>query len=127
MAVSIGAVAIAPVLAVAIALMLAGGVADGIATVAEETLIQRRVPDAVRGRVLAAIEAAVLVSLALSFGFAGFLLEAVGPRMTYLVAGVVFAIGALLIAPAGAGAAGRAGRAGAVDGEARYAAGLTPR
>ena len=97
MAVSIGAVAIAPVLAVAIALMLAGGVADGIAAVAEETLVQRRVPDAVRGRVVAAIEAAVLVSLALSFGFAGFLLDAVGPRMTYLVAGVVFAIGALII------------------------------
>jgi MFS family permease len=97
MAMTIGAVSIAPVLAVAVGLMLAGGVADGIATVAEETLVQRRVPDAVRGRVLAAIEAAVLVSLALSFGFAGFLLDAVGPRMTYLVAGVVFAVGALLI------------------------------
>ena len=117
MAISIGAIAVAPVLAVAIALMLAGGVADGIAAVAEETLIQRRVPDAVRGRVLAAIEAAVLVSLALSFGFAGFLLDAVGPRMTYLVAGVVFAIGALLIARLMLEQ--RAERA--VDGEAQYA------
>ncbi len=126
MAVSIGAIAIAPVLAVAIALMLAGGVADGIATVAEETLVQRRVPDAVRSRVLAAIEAAVLVSLALSFGFAGFLLEAVGPRVTYLVAGVVFAIGALLIGRLVlVQRAEQAERA--VDGEARYAAGFTQR
>ena len=100
--------------------------ADGIATVAEETLVQRRVPDAVRSRVLAAIEAAVLVSLALSFGFAGFLLEAVGPRVTYLVAGVVFAIGALLIGRLVlVQRAEQAERA--VDGEARYAAGFTPR
>jgi MFS family permease len=98
MALSIGSVAVAPVLAVAVALMAAGGIADGIASVAEETLVQRRVPDAVRSRVIAAIETAVLVALALSFGFAGFLLEAVGPRATYLVAGVVFGIGALVIA-----------------------------
>jgi MFS family permease len=98
MAVAIGAVAVAPVLAVAVALMAGGGIADGIAAVAEETLVQRRVPDAVRSRVVAAIEAAILVSLALSFGFAGFLLEAVGPRMTYLIAGVVFLAGAALIA-----------------------------
>ena len=88
--------------------------------------MQRRVPDAVRSRVLAAIETAVLISLALSFGFAGFLLEAVGPRMTYLVAGVVFAIGALVIARLVLEQrAEQAERA--QDGEARYAAGLTPR
>jgi MFS family permease len=98
MAIAIGAVAVAPVLVVAVAMMAAGGIADGIAAVAEETLVQRRVPDAVRSRVLAAMEAAVLIALALSFGFAGFLLDAVGPRMTYLIAGVVFAIGALVIA-----------------------------
>jgi MFS family permease len=98
MAVSIGAVAAAPLLAVAVVLLAAGGIADGIATVAEETLVQRRVPDAVRSRVVAAIETAILIALAMSFGFAGFLVDAVGPRLTYIVAGAMFGTGALVIA-----------------------------
>src|SRR5262249_12969764 len=97
MAVSIGLAGVAPILATALLAMAVGGSADGVANVAEETLVQQRGPDAVRSRVVAATEAMVLVCLGLSFGFSGFLPDAVGPRWVDVISGAVFVVGALPI------------------------------
>ena len=68
--------------------MIVGGVANGLANVAEELVLQHRTPDAVRSRVFAAMEAVVIVSLTASFAAAGPLLELTGPRAAYLLAGL---------------------------------------
>ena len=128
MAITIGAVAVAPVLARrrrADARPAASPTASP--RWPRRRSLQRRVPDAVRGRVVAAIETAVLSSLALSFGFAGFLLDAVGPRMTYLVAGVVFAIGARDAVVARAPLLGQRAGAERSSGEAHARRTLSPR
>ncbi len=52
-------------------------------------IYQRRTPDAIRGRVFAAIGAVMTFATAVSFGFAGFLVEAVSWRPVCLGGGLV--------------------------------------
>ncbi len=75
-----------------------GGLGGGIADPARQTLIQRRAPDAVRGRVFATMEAVGWTSFAISLVAAGALVERVGIRPSYLVSGALFMIGTLLMA-----------------------------
>ncbi|HXY71248.1 MAG TPA: MFS transporter [Actinomycetota bacterium] len=85
----------APVL---LSLAFAGGT-DGVSTVAFQNMTQRRTPDEVRSRVMAAMDAAVTTALALSFVFAGPFVAAVGPRGAYLAAGVSCLLGAAILLP----------------------------
>ena len=52
----------------------------GFASVSEQGLLQRRTPDAVRSRVAGAVEAATLLSLAVSLTVGGPIVEWLGPR-----------------------------------------------
>ena len=53
---------------------------DSFAFVGFNGIYQRRTPDAIRGRVFAAVGAVMTFAAAASFGFAGFLVDAVGWR-----------------------------------------------
>lgn len=75
-----------------------GGLGGGIADPARQTLIQRRAPDAVRGRVFATMEAVGWTSFAISLLAAGALVDRVGIRTSYLVSGLLFLLGTLLMA-----------------------------
>jgi MFS family permease len=88
----------APTFAVALCGMLVSGLSDGGITVAEQTIIQRHTPDAVRSRVNAAGEAIAMSAFALSFPSAGFIIQLLGVRGAYAMAaaGCVLA-GAILI------------------------------
>ena len=68
----------------ALALVIVEGICEGLASVAEQGILQRRTPDDVRSRVAGAIEAATLIALAISFAAGGQLVEAsgLGPRTT---------------------------------------------
>jgi MFS family permease len=110
MSITIGLAGLAPWFAIALLAMAAGGVGNSIANVAEDTLVQRRTPDAVRSRVLAATEAVVLIALGGGFAIGGFVVGAAGPRPAYLIAavagaGATVAIASLRRAPAPAGVA----------------------
>jgi MFS family permease len=76
------------------------GVADGVTTVAEIGVLQRRSPDAVRSRVMAAFDGVLSVGFAISFILAGPVLGLLGPRPVYAVGGVSAAAAALLLWPA---------------------------
>jgi MFS family permease len=78
-------------------LMAGLGLTDGLGSVAEQGIIQRRTPDEVRGRVGGAIEAAALLALAVSFGFGGFVVDAFGPRVAYLIGGVAALLATLVL------------------------------
>jgi MFS family permease len=93
-------VAFAPVFAFALAGMATAGLAEGAVTVSEQGILQRRTPDAVRSRATAATEAAVMGAFALSFPAAGFMINLLGVRGVYLLAGFGCAVSALILIPA---------------------------
>ncbi len=81
-----------PFWVVAAALSL-GGVGSGIADPARQTLVMRRSPDAIRGRVFATMEAVGWTSFAISLVAAGALVARLGDRPSYLIAGLLFVVG----------------------------------
>jgi MFS family permease len=79
-----------------LASLLVMGICDGLTIVAENGLMQRRTPDAVRSRTMAALEAVLSVGLAASYLAAGPILRVVAPQTAYVIAGV-FALAATLV------------------------------
>jgi hypothetical protein len=71
-----------------------------VQNVARQGVVQRRSPDAVRSRVFAAVEAIANVAFIASLALAGPLIEAIGPRAGYGIGGLIWILGALVLAPA---------------------------
>jgi MFS family permease len=80
--------------------MAFAGIAEGAGTVAEQGIVQRRTPDAVRSRVIAASEAALLVAFAASFGFASPVIHLAGVQGTYVIAAAASIAAAAILVPA---------------------------
>ena len=76
--------------------LLVMGTSDGVSIVAENGIIQRRTPDAVRSRTMAALEAVLSLGLAIAYLAAGPILRLVEAQTVYVIAGV-FAVGATLV------------------------------
>jgi MFS family permease len=92
-------VGFAPVFPLVLVSLLAMGTSDGLTMVAETGIMQRRTPDVVRSRVMAAFEAVVSFGLAAAYIMAGPVLRAVGPQATYRVGGISALAAALLLLP----------------------------
>lgn len=89
--------AAAPWFALAVGALAIGGASMSIAGVGEDTLLQRRLPDSVRGRVYAAHIAAVQLSLAVPLLFAGFLVNAFGAHAAYGAAAALCCLGVIAL------------------------------
>src|SRR3990170_4318367 len=76
--------------------LLVMGTSDGVSIVAENGIMQRRTPDAVRSRTMAALEAVLSLGLAIAYLAAGPVLRVVEAQTVYVIAGV-FAVGATLV------------------------------
>jgi MFS family permease len=85
----VAAVGAAPWFAIIPVFTLLFALSDSFAFVGFNGIYQRRTPDMVRGRVFAAVGAVTTFATAASFGFAGFLVDAVGWRPVYLGGGLV--------------------------------------
>jgi MFS family permease len=85
----VAAVGVTPWFALIPLLSLLFAASDSFVFVGFNGIYQRRTPDPIRGRVFAAIGAVMTFASAVSFGFAGFLVDAVGWRPVYLVGGLV--------------------------------------
>jgi MFS family permease len=85
----VAAVGVSPWFALIPLLSLLFAFSDSFAFVGFNGIYQRRIPDELRGRAFAAIGAVMTLATAVSFGFAGFLVEAVGWRPVYFVGGMV--------------------------------------
>lgn len=81
----------------ALGLVVVEGVCEGLATVAEQGILQRRTPDEVRSRVVGALEAATLIALAVSLTAGGPIVDVLGPRAAYYVGGITTVLAALII------------------------------
>ena len=98
-AAGLAAVAVMPAFPPILVAMCVSGASDGAVDVVVEVIFQRRSPDAVRSRVLAALEAVFLLGLAAGFPFGGLLVGALGPKAAYALGGAGAAVSALLLVP----------------------------
>jgi MFS family permease len=93
------AVGFTPWFGLVLAGMLLGGSAHAIGGVAELGIFQRRTPDVVRSRVLAAFDAVAEISLGLAILAGGLVVGVIGPKPTYTVGGVGGVLAAFLLLP----------------------------
>jgi MFS family permease len=100
MAVGFAMIGVAGWFAIVLFGMAFAGVAEGAGSVAEQGIVQRRTPDAVRSRVIAASEAALLVAFAASFGFASPIIQLAGVQGTYVIAAAASVAAAAILVPA---------------------------
>jgi len=90
------AVGFAPLFPLVLGALLVMGVSDGLTIVSENGMMQRRTPDEIRSRTVAAFEAVLSFGLAVAYIAAGPVLQVLSPQAVYRVA-ALGAGGALLI------------------------------
>jgi predicted MFS family arabinose efflux permease len=92
-------VGLAPLFAVVLLGQVVAAFVDNLGAVAGTNLLQRRTPDAIRGRVFGAIGAAGLIMNVPAFLLGGLLVGAVGGQGVYLIGGAVALVAAAVMVP----------------------------
>src|SRR5436309_2910926 len=82
-----------------VGLMFLMGFGDAMSEVADQGIRQRRTPDAVRGRLIGAMESLVHVAVAVAYVMAAGALALFGPQGAYALAGLSSLAAALLLLP----------------------------
>jgi MFS family permease len=90
---------LSPWFALVLGAILAMGIGDGASLVAQQGIMQRRTPDAVRSRVSGAFDAVIHIGMAVSYVIAGPAVSWLGARGVYIVGGVVALAGLFLALP----------------------------
>ena len=96
----IGASGLVPLLVVAIAGFLAGGLGKSVFDVAGRTMLQRVAPDETMARIFGVLEGVNMAALALGTLAAPILVKLVGPSGALIVAGAIVPVAAILLRPA---------------------------
>jgi MFS family permease len=96
-ALALAGTGLAPSFALALGVLAVAGASNGVDNVATDTILQKRVEEAFLGRVFAVRFLTYSVGEALAYPLGGLIVDAVGPRPTYLIAGAVTAAAGLLI------------------------------
>jgi len=94
---ALAAVGVAPTFALALGAVTVVGVSYGMDNVATDTILQKWVPDALLGRVFAARFLTYSVGEVLAYPAGGLIVDAVGPRSTYLLTGTATAAAGILV------------------------------
>lgn len=92
-------VGFAPFFPLVLVALLVMGTSDGLTIVAENGIMQRRTPDAVRSRTMAAFEAVLSFGLAIAYLLAGPVLSWVSAQEVYRIGGLAAALAALVLVP----------------------------
>jgi len=95
MALGLGAAAISPNVWVASAFVIATGVGNGIAVVANSLLVQRGTPDAMRGRAFTLAMSVTYSALFVGMFAGGFVSDALGARWTWGIAAMLTGVAAI--------------------------------
>jgi predicted MFS family arabinose efflux permease len=88
---------LSPTFGLALVALMVVGVANGTENVTTDTILQKRVPDALLGRVFSVRFLGFSVGEILAYGVGGAIVEASGARFTYLMAGAATAAAGLVI------------------------------
>jgi MFS family permease len=95
-ALATAAIGLSPWFVPIVAFNLCIGLADSLDLIAGQGIRQRRTPDAVLGRVIAANSAMCVLAQMAGYGASGLLVPVVGPQGIYLICGGVVAVSALI-------------------------------
>jgi MFS family permease len=95
-ALALAGAGLSPTFILALGTLVVAGVSNGIDNVATDTILQKRVPAALLGRVFSARFLSYSAAEALAYLTGGLIVDAVGPRSTYLLAGVATAVAGLV-------------------------------
>lgn len=97
-AVALVGTGLAPTFAIALVALTVAGIANGTDNVTTDTILQKKVPDSLLGRVFAVRFLTYSTGEVLAYGAGGLIVDAVGPRSTYLLAGAAtVAVGILIL------------------------------
>lgn len=94
---ALAATGLSPTFVLALVALTIAGFANSVDDVTANTILQKEVPDAFLGRVFAVRFLGYGVGEALAFPVGGLIVDAVGPRSTYLYAGAATAVAGVLI------------------------------
>jgi MFS family permease len=98
-AASSAALGVAPTLAAVYPAQALGGFANGMDVAAQTTIVQRRTPPSMLGRMSGAINSAVAVGFLVAYIGGGALVELTSPRTAFLVAAVGSLAAIAVVAP----------------------------
>ncbi len=94
-----GGMGLSPIFWPVVAFGLLMGIGDSVGLIADQSIRQRRTPDAIRSRVMAVSDGAWQLALGVAFLIAGPVLALVGPQGTYSIGGAAAAITAVALLP----------------------------
>src|SRR6185437_15188423 len=92
-------VGLSPVFVGVLAAVGVMGFGEGTQGVAQQSIMQRRTPDAVRSRVAATMDAVANIAIGVAFLAAGAVVAWLGPRGTYIFGGLVGLLSILALRP----------------------------
>jgi MFS family permease len=96
-ALALASTGLSPTFVLALAMLAVAGAANGVDNVVTDTILQRVVPNALLGRVFSVKYLGYGAGEALAYPAGGVLVDTLGPRSTFLVAGIVTAAAALVV------------------------------
>lgn len=96
-AIALTGAGLSPTFVLALAALTAGGAANGIDNVATDTILQKRVPEELLGRVFSVRFLTLGAGEVLAYAAGGLLVDQTGPRITYVSMGAATAAVGLLI------------------------------
>ncbi len=96
-ALALAGTGLSPTFVIALVALTVAGVSNGIDNVATDTILQKRVPDPLLGRVFSIRFLSYSFGEALAYPAGGLIVDAIGPRSTYLLAGVATATAGLFV------------------------------
>jgi MFS family permease len=96
-ALALAGTGLSPTFVLALGMLMVAGVANGVDNVVTDTILQKQVPDAFLGRVFSVKFFGYGAGETLAYPAGGVLVDALGPRSTYLLAGIVTAAAALVV------------------------------
>jgi MFS family permease len=96
-ALALAGTGLSPTFVLALAALTVAGVSNGMDNVVTDTILQKRVPDALLGRVFSVRFLSYSVAETLAYFAGGMIVDAIGSRYTYLLAGIATALAGLVI------------------------------
>ena len=96
-ALALAGTGLSPTFVLALGMLAVAGAANGLDNVVTDTILQRRVPDIFLGRVFSVKYLGYGAGEALAYPAGGVLVDQLGPRATFLLAGIMTAAAALVV------------------------------
>jgi MFS family permease len=96
-ALALAGTGLSPTFVLALGMLAIAGAANGLDNVVTDTILQRQVPDAFLGRVFSVKYLGYGAGEALAYPAGGVLVDQLGPRATFLLAGIMTAAAALVV------------------------------